>query len=557
MIRRDHLTIVEYVIDTTNAVNVLADGMTRDRRGRPLDRNRLRLLLVGWMLAIGERRSATIADVHSVLTCDLPFEDQLRLGIREQRPDGTLTTLKIENLYSLIKRLDQALGYGRGKQPDLDDTERRRRHSVIQHYNDALMDVFDLGFSSTTFALDATGLWSWAKGKKTRSSTDPANDDIPTVDELDIDTNQTGSSTVGATDDSNSFDPDAGWGVKTSKNGREESFFGYHEHTLVRVPHRDQLPDAEPRLITRFELTAANNDIVDVSLRLLDRVRTPATDVVVDRHYHYKKVTRWLAELIRRGVRQHHDLRSDEHGFTEYQRMRFTAGHAHCPSTPDSLGNLTRPGPTDPPGRQTLFRQGIELRERYALKRHTALDESGTIRYQCPALDGRIGCPLRPGTVNVATRLGLPVIGNPPDPTIDNEPLPACCTQQSVRVTLPEPILKLAQPHYWGSKKWEREWNKRSAVEGTYGNRKNQSTENMRRGLHRHTGLTLTHLVVAVVNASYNLRILRNWHERTALGPSDHPLLAPVSDPHTFTLITWDEAIALIDPHADLDDLAA
>lgn len=556
MIQRNHLGIVEYVIDTSNAVNILADGITRDRRGRPFDRQRLRLLLIGWMLSIGERRSATIADVHAVLTCDLSFEDQLRLGVREQRRNGELVTLKIENLYSLIKRLDQALGYGRGKQPDLDENERQRRHSVIQHYSDALMDVFDLGFTSTTFALDATGLWSWAKGKKARTSNN-IDDDTPTLDELHADTDDPSSRGVGATDNSTSFDPDAGWGVKTSKKGREEPFFGFHEHTLVRVPHRDQPIDAEPRLITRFEVTAANNDIVDVSLRLLDRLRTPATDLIVDRHYHYKKVIRWLAELTRRGVRQHHDLRIDERGFTEYLRLRFAAGHPHCPATPDSLGDLTRPGPLDPAERTTAFRRDIALRESFALKRHTTIDADGSVRYQCPALDGRVGCPLRAGTVNVATRLGLPIIDNPPDPAIDNEPIPACCTQQSVKVTLPEPIRKLAQPHYWGSPKWEREWNKRSAVEGTYGNRKNQSTENMRRGLHRHTGLTLTHLVIALVNASYNLRILRNWHERTDLGPSDHPLLTPVTNPHTFTIISWEEAIALINPHAEEDDLAA
>jgi hypothetical protein len=79
----------------------------------------------------------------------------------------------------------------------------------------------------------------------------------------------------------------------------------------------------------------------------------------------------------------------------------------------------------------------------------------------------------------------------------------------------------------------------------------------MRRGLHRHTGLTLTHLVIALVNASYNLRILRNWHERTGLGPCDHPLLTPVTNPRTFTIISWEEAIALINPEAEVEDLAA
>jgi hypothetical protein len=79
-------------------------------------------------------------------------------------------------------------------------------------------------------------------------------------------------------------DPDAAWGTKTAKDGREEGFYGYHEHTLVSAPSGNQPKDAEPRLIVRFELTPADEDIVDVSLSLLDRLATPADVLIVDRH---------------------------------------------------------------------------------------------------------------------------------------------------------------------------------------------------------------------------------------------------------------------------------
>ncbi|MGC8481599.1 MAG: transposase, partial [Acidimicrobiales bacterium] len=135
---------------------------------------------------------------------------------------------------------------------------------------------------------------------------------------------------------------------------------------------------------------------------------------------------------------------------------------------------------------------------------------------------------------------GKPRIQNPPDAVRDGEPLPACCTQQTVKVTLPPQIHKLSQRLYWGSKEWTRRYKQRTYVEGSYGNRKNNSTENLRRGLHRLTGMANVHLIMAMVNASYNLRMLNNWHERQAAKPGHrcdlckdglHPLLAEIIEP--------------------------
>lgn len=121
-------------------------------------------------------------------------------------------------------------------------------------------------------------------------------------------------------------DPDAAWGTKTKKSGGNESFYGFHEHTLVQVPQGNDAKDLEPRLIRRMELTPANEDVVAVSLGLIDRLPRPATDLEVDRHYSHKDVERWKDELAARGVNQHFDLRSDEHGFTEFEHMRWAAG---------------------------------------------------------------------------------------------------------------------------------------------------------------------------------------------------------------------------------------
>ena len=56
---------------------------------------------------------------------------------------------------------------------------------------------------------------------------------------------------------------------------------------------------------------------------------------------------------------------------------------------------------------------------------------------------------------------------------------------------------------------------------------KNPSTENLRRGVFRFTGLPLVTLAVAASVTACNVRQLRNWHDRTGNGNTTHPLLAP------------------------------
>ena len=336
-------------------------------------------------------------------------------------------------------------------------------------------------------------------------------------------------------------DPDAATGYKTAKSGESEWFFGYEEHTLVRSVGTDEAKQMEPPLIARFTVTPASTDVVEPSLMLLDSLTTPATDLLVDRHYSYKDPHRWWDELHDRAIDQHLDLRVDEQGFVEVDRLRFAAGCAHCPATPDDLGTITRPGPGTP-NREAALEEcstRIELRERYVAKRMVRPERDGKHRVQCPALAGSIGCPLRPGTVQAAHEHGVPIVENPP--AADSaEGLPAICTQQTVTVSPPDNTRKLIQRLYWASRKWTAMWNKRTYVEGSYGNRKNASTEALRRGLFRVTGLHWVMLVMTLVNANYNHRMLRNWHDRTGLGDPTHPLLRPEVRSH-YVEMTDDE----------------
>lgn len=582
----DHdVDVAAHIVDTSGIVDILTDAMRTSPRGRPQNPEPIRQLLVGLFLSVSHNGTALITKVHELLTCSISVEARLRLGVAvidESLPEGHRNVLTLDQLKYVSRVYGKKLSVtGQGEQ------EAARRLDVLTSVGDAVMDVFDLGFSSGTAALDATAIWSWGRGYRTEplhdaedttddatagdvNSDGPSNGTAPPDGHDDdkkeeADDAKEGDDQGGGDTDDDEFvrdrsgrrrrrgsskpkkrhDPDARWSLKTGKNGEKQAFFGYEEHTLVQVPDRDDKADVEPRLIRRFSVTPAGVDVVDPSLSVIDRSPVKITTLIVDRHYSYKDPDRWWDELWDRGIEQVQDLRDDEHGFTEHDRMRLAAGDLHCPATPDDLGTIKRPAPGDATKLAVgAFKKRISTRAAYVMRRITAVDRDGKVRVQCCALAGTIGCPLRPGTVEAAIALGLPVVENPPDPN-GPEGLPRCCTQTTVTTKLPAKKRKHVQKEYWGSVRWWNKWRKRTYVEGSYGNRKNSATEDLRRGQFAVVGLHWIFLVMTMTNASYNLRILRNWHARTGLGDPDHPLLAKAPQSFLVELTPEETAVHL------------
>jgi hypothetical protein len=602
MIMSSHVRRAEYVVDSSGIVGILEDAMRRDRRGRKPATATLRLLLVGMYLSVHHLGSLTLTDVLEVLTRRLPRDEQVRLGIVTRTALGT-KILNYKQLVYQANRVMTSLAYGHGSARDVDAVERARRHAAVTSSLAALMDVFDLGWETDAMALDATGIWSWAKGGRKNAPVVRIDDgdDFDLAEEtaalleqaqrtgiipdklieltdrareaekraLAIAASQAASTKakleaeeatevgrLSVPSFSASHDPDAAWGVKTAKSGRSEVFFGYHEHTLVIAPNKKAGDGGDPVLIRRLELTPASEDVVDVSLRLIDSCTTGFGLLLVDMLYSHKDAARWFLPLVSRRVRMVHDLRVKEQGFTEFERMRFAAGCAHCPATPDSLGLIAKPGLFASEAVWEFFHAEIDKRFDYAMRVVNQADESGAIRFQCPAEAGKIGCPLRAGSVQSALEKGQRVIENPPT-TAAGEKLPACCTQVTVLVRPPNKVLKLAQPHYWGSRQWRKLFARRTYVEGTYGNRKNPSTENMRRGVFRSVGIVWANLAIGMTAASYNTRMLQNWHDRTG-GHAGHPLLVPDDEFHGFVYLTEGQSAAVTAAaFAELDQCAA
>ncbi|MFP5255750.1 MAG: hypothetical protein ACLGI8_07880 [Acidimicrobiia bacterium] len=538
------------IVDRSGAADKLAAALRTDNRGRkePLQTH---AFLVGSLLAVEHRGTCVIKAVHELLL-SLPRDWQWRLGVLTKGPTG-VKTLPLKHFYYLSARISEKLEYGTGSMPDLSDAEREDRRRALFDIIDSLLDVTLIDTTTGSYAIDGSGIWSWAKGKK-KAGADEATSagdapDQPSPAPFDgdnVETEQTSDSdneepTTSST--TQSFDPDAGWGVKTAKKGGTEVFFGYQLNALVRVPGVRDTKDQEPRLVERFALTPAHLDIVDASLDVIDRIRergAPFSELLSDRHYSYKTPERWADELAARGIRQVLDLHANDQGFRDYNGARLAAGWLHCPATPDDLGTISHPGPDATKDELDAFRARIARRQQYAFRRVAGPQADGSARWECPAINGTLGCPLREGTEEVAVQIGLPVVRNAPDAAT----APKCCTQRTVS-TGSDAQRKIVQELYWGSDAWIASYKRRTYIEGVFGNIKNPDTENVRRGYHRIRGIARVSLFMAFALVSYNQRMLRNWHDRTGLGDPEHPVLVPDPQSYGHLELTAEQAAAL------------
>lgn len=110
---------------------------------------------------------------------------------------------------------------------------------------------------------------------------------------------------------------------------------------------------------------------------------------------------------------------------------------------------------------------------------------------------------------------------------------------------MPSHQRKLAQAEYFLSTAWRRLYRGRARVEGVFGIIKNPGRERVQRGQARIDGIAWMTLVLAIKASVFNEHQLRAWHERTGLGPADHPLLQPDPIYYGFAHLTQEHADAI------------
>jgi hypothetical protein len=481
---RDFREAVAWV-DRSGVAPVIEGAVRPTRRGRPRQLT-VRALLVGMKLAVDTAKTACLSDVHAVLTDGLGPSAQRDLGILDPKTGATVSVHQVRRLLSAIHaKLDPSPATARGLTPE----ELAERGASLQAILDMMLAA-TMPVSaehSGGYAVDGTGTWSWAKGRaKTNRSPDP----------------------------------DAAWGVKTHKTGRTESYFGYELHAVVRVGRLGADGSDTPCLAERIAVVPASSSptrpVLDALARMI-RGGTAVADVVADRGYTYKND--WAPGLHALGIDPVADLHANQYGPRgTHAGARIIAGTPHCPAMPATFDTIHRPERLVQTPALDTFTADIERREQWSLRRVAGPDRDGKERYECPARAGKLRCPLQPGSL--ALPLATPTVLTPPDP----DTAPTCCSQRTI--TVPGEVdAKARQRHYWGSPNWVKAFNRRSRVEGWFGNLKNDNTEALGRGAFRVMGMCKTSIMVAIFAAATNLRLLRAWARRTRGNDDLMPLL--------------------------------
>lgn len=563
MNNRAALTRIEALIDDSGFLTILMEGIERERQGLKTNDQMVRLLMIGSLLAIQERRSATITSAHLALTTYLDYRDQLRLGVRTG--PGRRDVIPRARLYYAADLLTSRLAYGLSVAAEIGETELARRRDVVLRACNALLDFTAQAttIDDRRVALDATAIWAWARGpfyprptvEEIEAQEDPLikealqrlRDRKGTTSDLE---------TISVAKDSkkpSSVDPDAAWSGATGKNGDTKRFYGYYGHALVSVPSArlGDDPTATSPIVRRIELTRATDDVVDPSLRMIDSLPTPPEEVLVDRHYSYKDFSRWQSPLIDRGIRQVLDLRSDDHKVIWLSNGICTDGFIHCRAMPREMLGKQRPGLFATREEHEQFQREMTERERYRYYGVVRMNARGKIKLRCPAREEKVACPLFPPSMKIAGENGVPIVNTDLLELEPGEKPPRCCTQDSFRITLPEPVAKLNQTLYWGTFEWYRSYAGRTHVEGVFGNVKNPLTENLSRGTIQKTGIAWAQLMVTLMCATYNLRMIRNRHERLDLAWEGHSLLTPDDDAETHVSLTAGQEAEFFYDHAN------
>jgi hypothetical protein len=428
-------------------------------------------LILGMMLALADRRPAHLTEVHAALTT-LTAADQRRLGVTEDWKTGPhqLTYRQTERTFALITR---AL-----KKDKPDGTPSAAFATVLDDLLEASIPP-EHKDTSTALAADWTDVESFSRPPH-RGSSDCA-------------------------------DPEASWGHRNSNlpGPKGEMFFGYYLSAATMT--RDETGPAVPELTRRITLSSCHADPVRALTPVLARMPAagiPLGDILADSGYSHRDADAWALPLRQAGAQLICDLHPHDRGPQGTHAGAIIAnGNLYCPATPQPLLHL---GPLAPAatGEDTAAHD-IRTAElaRHKLGRLTADDADGYHRVTCPAVMGKLRCPLRPASMTLDR--SRPEILTPPQHP------PACCTQQTLTIS-PDIAAKTRQKYDYPSAAHRRSYARRTSAERGFSTIKDPAGNTISRGWCRLMGLTPTGLWLAALHAIRNQRILATWNTRQA-----------------------------------------
>ena len=462
------LAVLEDIIDTSRAAPRIEALLPAGVRHRQLP---VRTLLTGMMLTLDDRRPAYLTEVHQALIA-LPEPDQARLGVTENWKTGPhqLTYRQVEHAFGLVIKVlskDQPDGAPSGDLAGICDDLLEA--SIPAEHKD----------TSAALAADWTDVESFSRPPP-RGTTQCA-------------------------------DPEASWGHRNSNlpGPKGEMFFGYYlsAATMTREEHGPPVPE----LARRMTLSSCHPGPVRAFTKVLTSMAAAGItlgDILADSGYAHRDAEAWAIPLRQAGAQLIQDLHPHDRGPQgTHQGAIIANGNLYCPATPKTLLELGPLGPAATLEQATAHDAQTAELARCKLGPVSSDDTDGYHRAACPAVTGKIRCPLRPGSMTLDRN--RPEILTPP------EHPPACCAQQTITVP-PAVAAKTRQKHDYPSAAHRRSYTRRTGSERTFSTLKDPATTSIARGWCRLTGLTPLTLWIACLLPVRNQRILDAFDARQA-----------------------------------------
>jgi hypothetical protein len=460
------LAAFEEIIDASGVASRIEALLPAGVRHRQL---RVRTLLAGMLLSQAGHRPAHLTRVRDALTA-LPEPDQVRLGVIEDWKTGPhlLTYRQTERTFGLVAgALDK--DHPDGLPPD------RLQRICDELLEASIPDQFK--DASRSLAVDWTDLESFSRPPPAKGG--------PCAD------------------------PEASWGHRKNNllRSEDELFYGYYLSAGIMMP--DEHGPAVPEFTRRVTVSWGRHDPVRALtpvLTALPAAGIPLGDVLADSGYAYRDAVAWALPLHAAGAQLVQDLHPHDRGPKgTHEGAIISNGNLYCPCTPRpllKLGPLARDATPDQAARHD---QQTAETARYKLGKITSGDADGYHRVMCPAVMGKIRCPLRPPSMTLDRN--RPEILTPP------EHPPPCCTRQTITVP-PEITAKTAQKHDYPSRAHRRSYTRRTGAERGFATAKDPATNDISRGWCRLMGLAPLMLFTTVLLVVRNQRILRAWNAR-------------------------------------------
>jgi hypothetical protein len=200
-------------------------------------------------------------------------------------------------------------------------------------------------------------------------------------------------------------DPEASWGHRRNNRpgDQDELFFGYYFSAGIMMPGEN--PPAVPQLARRMTLSSCRQDPVRALVPVLTAMPAagiPLGDILAGSGHAHRDAAAWAVPLRAAGAQLVQDLHPHDRGPKgTHDGAIASNGSLYCPKTPRpllDLGPLARDA-----SREQAAAHDAKTAElaRYKLGRITADDADGYHRVMCPAVMGKIRCPLRSSSMRL------------------------------------------------------------------------------------------------------------------------------------------------------------